>query len=162
MKTIKYLNTIAIGTPIILASIGYFTNDLSGNYYGFALFSTILTGFIQLILGIILLFKFKENIHSKIYFIGVILFFSLWIWSPSIGKVDYFTYTLIYIPPILAIYLSVLIYKTPNKWTSTSSPISSISVSQALSLWKLEEFATTMETSSFRNWFPIMKICVIK
>lgn len=115
MKIIKYLNAIAIGIPIILASIGYLTNDLSGNYYGFALFSTILTGFIQLILGIILLFKFKEKIHYKIYFISVIIFFSLWIWSPTINKVDYFTYTLIYIPPTLAIYLSILIYKTPNK-----------------------------------------------
>ena len=115
MGIIKTLNSIAIGIPIVLALIGYFTNDLSGNYFGFALFSTILTGFIQLILGIILLFKFKENIHYKIYFLGVIMFFSIWIWCPIINKVDYFTYTLIYIQPILAIYLSILIYKTPNK-----------------------------------------------
>jgi hypothetical protein len=115
MKIIKIMNTIAIGIPIILALIGYLTNDLSGNYYGFALLSTILTGFIQLLLGIILLFKFKDNIHYKIYFAIVIIFFALWIWSPIINKIDYFTYTLIYIPPILAIYLSILIYKTPNK-----------------------------------------------
>jgi len=115
MKTIKFLNTIAIGIPIILATIGYIINDISGNYYGYALFSTILTGLIQIILGIILLFKFKNNIHYKIYFANVIIFFALWIWSPIINKIDYFTYTLIYIPPILAIYLSIMIYKTPNK-----------------------------------------------
>ncbi len=111
MKTIKYLNTIAIGIPIFILLFGI----ISEGALMLSAISTILTGFIQLILGIILLFKFKEKIHYKIYFISVIIFFSLWIWSPTINKVDYFTYTLIYIPPILAIYLSILIYKTPNK-----------------------------------------------
>ena len=115
MKTIKFLNTIAVGTPIILATIGFIINNSSENYYGYALFSTILTGLIQTILGMILLFKFKDNIHYKIYFINVILFFALWIWSPIINKIDYFSYTLIYIPPILAIYLSILIYTTPKQ-----------------------------------------------
>jgi hypothetical protein len=32
MGIIKTLNSIAIGIPIVLALIGYFTNDLSGNY----------------------------------------------------------------------------------------------------------------------------------
>jgi hypothetical protein len=111
MKIIKNLNTIAIGIPIFILLFGI----ISEGALMLSAISTILTGLIQLILGIILLFKFKENIHYKIYFISVIIFFSLWIWSPTINKVDYFTYTLIYIPPILAIYLSILIYKTPNK-----------------------------------------------
>ena len=111
MKIIKILNTIAIGIPIILASIGYFSNDQSGNFYGFALLSTILTGFIQIILGIILLFKFKENKHYKIYLVLVIIFFMLCFVGTTINKIDYYTYTLIYIPPILALYLSILIYK---------------------------------------------------
>lgn len=111
MIIIKTLNTIAIGIPIILASIGYLTNDLSGNYYGFALFSTILTGLIQIILGIILLFKFKDNKHYKIYVVSVIMFFLLCIVSTPINKIDYYTYSLIYVPPLLAIYLSILIYK---------------------------------------------------
>ncbi|MEL1247849.1 hypothetical protein [Flavobacterium helocola] len=111
MKIIKYLNTIAIGIPIFILMFGI----INEGALMLSAISTILTGFIQLILGIILLFKFKENIHYKIYFISVILFFALWIWNPTINKVDYFTYTLIYIPPILAIYLSTLIYKTPNK-----------------------------------------------
>lgn len=111
MIIIKTLNTIAIGIPIILASIGYLTNDLSGNYYGFALFSTILTGLIQIILGIILLFKFKYNKHYKIYVVSVIMFFLLCIVSTQINKIDYYTYSLIYVPPLLAIYLSILIYK---------------------------------------------------
>lgn len=111
MKIIKNLNTLAIGIPIFKLLFGI----ISKGALMLSVISTILTGFIQLILGIILLFKFKENIHYKIYFISVIILFSLWIWSPTINKVDYFTYTLIYIPPILAIYLSILIYKTPNK-----------------------------------------------
>jgi hypothetical protein len=111
MKIIKNLNTLAIGIPIFILLFGI----ISKGALMLSVISTILTGFIQLILGIILLFKFKENIHYKIYFISVIILFSLWIWSPTINKVDYFTYTLIYIPPILAIYLSILIYKTPNK-----------------------------------------------
>jgi hypothetical protein len=111
MKLIKKINTIAITTPFIIALLGLFEES----FLLFALISTMATGFIQLTLGIILLLKFKNNIHYKIYFAVIIIFFSLSFWSPIINKVDYFTYTLIYIPPILAIYISVLIYKTPHK-----------------------------------------------
>ena len=79
MKIIKALNTIAIGIPIFILLFGI----ISEGALILSAISTILTGFIQLILGIILLFKFKEKIHYKIYFISVIIFFSLWIWSPT-------------------------------------------------------------------------------
>lgn len=111
MKSLKNLNSIAIGLPITLLLIAIIINDAAGNWIGFALFSTLLTGFIQVLLGLFLWYKNPKSIHLRIYINSVILFFLLWFINAEIIRSTLFTYALIPIPLILAIYLSILIYK---------------------------------------------------
>ncbi|NRS89619.1 heme/copper-type cytochrome/quinol oxidase subunit 4 [Flavobacterium sp. 7E] len=99
MNFLKVLNTVAIMIPLLFVIVGLFITDL----LGLAMISTILTGIIQLIIGVSYFMKFPKNNDIKIYFIFVVLFFicisfnltSGWIWI---------------LPPALCAYLSLLIY----------------------------------------------------
>lgn len=75
----------------------------------------IITGFLQLIIGVIYWIKFKYDLNIKIYFTLVLLFFSLWYFNENILPIDGLTWPLISTPPVLAIYLSVIIYKKANE-----------------------------------------------
>lgn len=110
MKAIKIINTIAIGTPPAL-----FLIDLvvQGGFSIFALLSTMFTGFVQIVLGLFLMIRFPNNRYYQIYIVSVISFFVLWFMVYSFDLYD-FHYLLLWIPPCLAVYLSVLIYKLPN------------------------------------------------
>ena len=107
MKIIKYLNTIAIGIPLILTILSIIDNGL----IILAIYSTIITGAIQLLLGLIILTKEPRNKYIITYFFVVITFFLLWYLNEKIIYSDLLTFTLFPIPLILAIYLSILIYK---------------------------------------------------
>jgi len=108
MKIIKYINTFAITLPfLILITCSIFGDDA----IYVSLFSTIITGIIQIILGLILLLKNPRNKFIQAYLISVILFFVLWYFNVSIYYIDFLTFILVPIPLILAIYLSVLIYR---------------------------------------------------
>lgn len=107
MKYLKILNTVAIGIPIALAILGIFDEGM----LMFALVSTMATGFIQVVLGIILLIKNLENWYFINYILIVILFFGLWYFNINIFYSEILTYILFPIPLLLTIYLSVLIYK---------------------------------------------------
>lgn len=98
MKLLKILNTIAIGLPIILALLGLFDNGM----FLYALLSTMATGFIQVVIGILFWIKETQNQFIIGYLIGVLLFF-IGIHFTSIT-------TLWILPPILCIYLSLIIY----------------------------------------------------
>ncbi|MBE0391985.1 hypothetical protein [Flavobacterium sp. PL002] len=99
MNFLKVLNTVAIMIPLLFVIVGLFITDL----LALAMISTILTGIIQLIIGISYFMKFPKNNDIKIYFVFVVLFFicisfnltSGWIWI---------------LPPALCSYLSILIY----------------------------------------------------
>ncbi|NRT15020.1 heme/copper-type cytochrome/quinol oxidase subunit 4 [Flavobacterium sp. 28A] len=99
MNFLKVLNTVAIMIPLLFVIVGLFITDL----LGLAMISTILTGIIQLIIGVSYFMKFPKNNDIKIYFVFVVLFFicisfnltSGWIWI---------------LPPALCAYLSILIY----------------------------------------------------
>ena len=110
MKTIKYWNAFAIGLPIILLVLCVFSN----NFLIFAALSTMLTGLIQVVLGLTMLFKNPENKHLQLYNSSVGLFFILWLINSSLNHIDTITYSLIAIPLILSVYLSVIIYNTKN------------------------------------------------
>jgi len=112
MKAIKILNTIAIATPFALLLMEVIFRD--GGFAMFALLSTMFTGFVQVILGIILLIKFPKYMYYQIYLTGVVGYFVLWFISSEFDLQDGFAYFLFSIPPCLAVYLSVLIYKLPN------------------------------------------------
>lgn len=111
MKAIKILNTIAVGTPIILLLMDSIIRD--EGFAAYALFSTMFTGFVQVMLSLSLVRKFPENIHYQIYIVAVISFFVLWFIVHSFDFYD-FGFFLLFIPPSLAVYLSVLIYSCPN------------------------------------------------
>ena len=112
MKAIKILNTIAIGTPLVLLLMEVVFRD--GGFAMFALLSTMFTGFVQVVLGILLLIKFPKYIHYQIYLTGVVGYFVLWFISSEFELQDGFAYFLFSIPPCLAVYLSILIYSQPN------------------------------------------------
>ena len=107
MKTIKYLNTIAIGLPLVLTILSIIDISL----IILAIYSTMITGAIQLLLGLIILTKEPHNKYIITYFFVVITFFSLWYFNAKIIYSDILTFTLFPIPLLLAIYISILIYK---------------------------------------------------
>jgi len=115
MKTLKYVNAFALGLPLILVLIGFADNDL----WFFALLSTMVTGFLQVLVALILLFWIPRSIHLYIYFFFTILFFVLWLGF----EIEYWLFVL---PALLAIYLTYILFnqkdtfhnhenaKTPN------------------------------------------------
>jgi hypothetical protein len=100
----KTLNNIAILIPIFIGLLGIIEESL----IILALVSTMATGFIQIIVGVMYWIKFPKSIHIKIYFFFVIVFFILlftiiadeWVWL---------------LPPILCIYISTLVYSLKEK-----------------------------------------------
>ena len=112
MKSIKITNSIAIGLPILLLLIGIIINDTARNYIAYFLYSLMITGFLQIILGLILLFKNPKSIFYNVYILAVIIFFALWYINVKIFYSDILSIILIPIPILLAIYLSILIYKS--------------------------------------------------
>ena len=107
MKIIKYLNTFAIGLPIILGILSL----VNEKYIATAMVSTILTGIIQVILGLLLLYYNPKNKYLQTYIVTVILFFLFWYYNVNIVYTELLSYILYPIPIILSIYLSFLIYK---------------------------------------------------
>jgi len=108
MKIIKITNTIAILIPlIILAFYPIFKEDA----IYLSLYSTMFTGFLQVALGIILLIENPKNRYFISYILLVILFFGLWYFNMNICYSDNLSIILYPVPMLLAIYLSILIYK---------------------------------------------------
>jgi choline-glycine betaine transporter len=107
MKTIKNLNLFAIALPIVLSTL--FIIDI--NFLILGLVSTIATGFIQLGIGLKMLFDNPKNKNLQAYITAVALFFTLCFVHSKTGYNDYFGYCLVFIPIVLAIYLTLIIYK---------------------------------------------------
>ncbi|MDR7372441.1 hypothetical protein [Flavobacterium aquidurense] len=108
MKTIKMLNTFAIALPFAIL-ITY--PVIKENAFLFALLSTMLTGFLQFSIGVKMLVDNPQRLSLQIYMIGVVLFFLLWLVNHLIDYNDIITYLLFPSPLMLAIYLSIIIYK---------------------------------------------------
>lgn len=107
MKLLKILNTLAIAIPAIISLFGLLDEEI----LIVALASTTLTGLLQLIIGCAFWLKHPTNIHIKIYFAIVVLFFVLF-------YMLYTTYEFIFaLPVLLCLYLSYIIYSTPNEIT---------------------------------------------
>ncbi|RXR34747.1 hypothetical protein EQG68_02225 [Flavobacterium piscinae] len=93
MKYLKILNTVAIGIPIVLAFLGIFDEGM----LMYALVSTMVTGFIQVIVGILFWIKEWKNYLIISYLVGVILFFM----GISLTKYDSFWI----MPPIFCVFI---------------------------------------------------------
>ncbi len=105
MKISIAINNFVVGIPVFFGLLGLVENSL----WFIAALSTILTGFAQLIIAVNYLIRFYKDKYRHIYyyFLGVILFFILWI-SPL--DMDF-----IWIMPlILSIYLTYILYTKQN------------------------------------------------
>lgn len=108
MKIIKHLNSFAIGLPFLILITYPIYKEVSIIY---SLYSTMITGFIQVILSFLILIIEPKNKFIITYLSLVILFFSLWYFNMTCFYSDYLTYFLFLIPILLAAYLSFIIYK---------------------------------------------------
>ena len=115
MKTLNYLNFFFVGSPITLILLGLLFDPQQGNLIGYGLFSTILTGLFQVVIGIQMLIDEPKNKYLKIYTVAVILFFLMLLINVQLLYSDLIYFILPFIPPVLAIYLSVIIYKKAYK-----------------------------------------------
>lgn len=106
MKELKNLNSIAIFIPLFLILFGLI-NPLG---YYLAAYSTVITGFLQVTIALIALYKNKKNIYIIIYLFLVATFFSLWYYNENINYNDSLTWPLLFTPLFLCIYLSLIIY----------------------------------------------------
>lgn len=108
MKNIYRLNLVVIAIPVVL---GLLELTISGMLF-FALISTILTGFVQVIIGLKMLIDEPKDKKLQLYVISVIIFFLLWFIIANSDilshKIDYL---IAVIPILLAIFLTYIIYK---------------------------------------------------
>ena len=111
MKTIKYINTVVVGIPLLLLLLYPILKESSFIYA--ALFA-IITGIVQIALALKLASLNTNDLYIKIYFAFVLFFFALWIVNVAVDYNKIITYTLFPIPVVLSIYLSVIIYKKQN------------------------------------------------
>lgn len=98
MTARQVINLIGVGTPFLIAAFTVFDSSM----LIVALLSTMVTGFIQVSIGLSLLLNHHKNGHLQAYFLFCILFFSLWyatdwewIWA---------------MPPSLALYMTVILH----------------------------------------------------
>ena len=111
MENLKLTNSIAIIIPLFLGVLGI----IEPISLYFAAYSTMLTGLLQIIVGIFFWKKYKENIYIKIYFLLVLTFFSLWYYNVNVNYIDELTWILLFTPLALCIYISVIIYSQKEK-----------------------------------------------
>ena len=107
MKIRSTINYIALALPLFLALIGLADQD----FFIYALLSTAVTGAIQVIIALTMLPKHSSNLLYG-YLLMTALFFVTW----------YFTGEQFYIfaiPPILAFFLTYIIYIECKKETET-------------------------------------------
>ena len=98
MKALIKFNLVALGIPVFIALFAVFEEGA----LVFALLSTMITGFMQVCIGIQLLIDKPRNKYVIVYLLLTALFFLLqfifgadWLWS---------------LPPALAIYLTWILY----------------------------------------------------
>jgi hypothetical protein len=111
MRNLKLTNSIALFIPLSLIFIGL----ISPIGFYLSAYSMMITGLLQIIIGIIFWIKHKENIHIKVYFLLVATFFSLWYYNVNINYIDALTWPLIFTPLALCIYISAIIYSQKEK-----------------------------------------------
>jgi hypothetical protein len=99
MKNINRMNYFITGLPLILLLVGWL---FESPVWMIAALFTILTGAFHIVVGIGLCIENNGKPVYLIYLLGVLLFFIFWIvtnWQ-----------WIMYLPPVLAVYISVLIF----------------------------------------------------
>lgn len=111
MKDLKLTNTIAIGIPIFFLMISIFDEF----FLLLAAYSTMITGFLQVIIALVALYRVKKNIYIQIYLFLVVLFFSSWYYNENIHYNNLWVWPLTFTPLFLCICLSIIIYNLKIK-----------------------------------------------
>ena len=112
MKAINKINYIMMSIPILLMLLGTFDES----FYFYSLLSLIPLGLFQVGVAIAYSSEFTKNLHYKIYTYGVMLFFSLAFTAKFWWDfLEPFSATFYGLPPILAIYFSIILYNKSKK-----------------------------------------------
>jgi uncharacterized protein len=115
MKTIKYINLFAIGLPLLIVTTYPIFKESA---LFFALISTMLTGFMQVALGLFLFSNEPKKKPTMLYLIFVIIYFVSWYILTEMYLMDAFLVYLFAMPVILASYLTYVIYTFDNESSS--------------------------------------------
>ena len=107
MKTINYLNYFFVGLPIFFCLIAI--ADIG--FLSYAMLSLFLTGIFQVIIGLKMLGDEPHNKNLQIYATSVFLFFISLIVIYKMELYDFLNYILFGVPTVIAIFLSIIIYK---------------------------------------------------
>ncbi len=100
MKNINYMNYAMVGIPLLLIGLGWL---IDSEILIVGMLLTMVTGAFQVIVGIgMFIDSGYRDSYTGVYLIGVAVFFALWILIAQ-------TF-IIALPPILALYLSVIIF----------------------------------------------------
>ncbi len=110
MKAINYLNYFFVGLPVILGIAGI----IHEVFPILGILATIITGIFQVIIAIKMIIDEPYDRNLQIYITTVIIYFTTWFAFPKIEYIPILKHGLILIPILLAIYLSVIIYKKAN------------------------------------------------
>lgn len=116
MKAIKQFNAFAVGLPFAIAITYPLFKE---GALMLALVSTMLTGFIQVVLALCMLYDEPNDRKLQGYIAATIIFFTLWYINAQIEYYDPLTLTLFGIPAVLAFYLTYVIHQKDKLWTST-------------------------------------------
>ncbi len=111
MKSINHLNYFFVGLPIFFCLLAIFNIGC----ISFAMLSLILTGIFQITIGLKMLDDEPHDINLQIYAVSVLLFFISLIVIIKMELYDFLNYILFGIPPVIALFLSVIIYKKANQ-----------------------------------------------
>jgi len=112
MKNINYMNYFFVGIPAIIFLLAFFEiTDL----IVFALLFSILTGLFQVTIGGCMLIDEPHHKNLQFYVIGVIFYFVMLCVNPYLPGHDFKIYFFFGMPAILALHLTLIIYKKANK-----------------------------------------------
>uniref|UniRef100_UPI00404A0A5D hypothetical protein n=1 Tax=Gelidibacter sp. TaxID=2018083 RepID=UPI00404A0A5D len=108
MKNIYRLNLVVVGIPIVFSLFGLINTD----FIFYALLSTMLTGFVQAIIGLKMLIDEPKDKKLQLYIKSVLIFFLLWFIIGNSNIISHeIDYLIAVIPILLAIFLTYIIYK---------------------------------------------------
>ncbi|CAD0005686.1 MULTISPECIES: hypothetical protein [Flavobacterium] len=107
MKTINYFNYFFVSIPIFFCLMAI----INIGFLSYAMLSTILTGIFQIVIGLKMYVHEPHDKNLQTYFASVLLFFVSLIIICKMGLYDLLNYILFGIPPVIAIYLSLIIYE---------------------------------------------------
>jgi hypothetical protein len=103
MKRLNQLNYFFTVVPFFSIIIGYLTDD---RLCMMGLLFSILTGLFQIVVGISLCMENHGKFLYSGYLLGVVIFFTLWIFTSW----DW----ILTLPPTLALYISIALYLKRN------------------------------------------------